>query len=104
MNCEQLIKSCKEQIKNQEVKRVKVERKVNSQPILSLDAISRGLKDKRLYDVSKACGVSYPVLKRLLDQTSDDFRMRTLRLVSAYIIKSQITLESMAVSEVVTIA
>ena len=54
--------------------------------ILSFEDISVGLRHKRLYHVSRASGVSYPVLKRLADKRDQNFKTHTLRKISRYII------------------
>lgn len=54
--------------------------------ILGLKEIKEGLKDKKLYVVSKAIGVSYPTLNKLLNNESHNFTIGTIRKVSDYLL------------------
>jgi hypothetical protein len=58
--------------------------------ILPLDAIRKGLKDKRLYAVSEATEISYPTLKKLADGVESNYTISTLRAVTRYINDSQL--------------
>lgn len=61
--------------------------------ILNFEEISFGLKHKRLYMVAKESGVSYPVLKRLAERKDENFKLRTLKMVSRYIIANTLQRE-----------
>lgn len=60
--------------------------------ILSFDLIQQGLKDKRLHQIGKEIGVSYPTLKRLADGVESNYTIGTLTVVSNYVRSSQLDL------------
>ena len=60
--------------------------------ILSFDLIQQGLKDKRLHQIGKEIGVSYPTLKRLADGVEANYTIGTLTVVSNYVRSSQLDL------------
>lgn len=57
--------------------------------VLPLEKIKEGLKDKRLYKVSQATGLSYPTLKKLANGDEANYTVETLKAVSKYIKDSQ---------------
>lgn len=59
---------------------------VNNDIVLGIKEIREGLKDKKLYVVSRAIGVSYPTLNKLLNNESHNFTIGTLRKVSDYLL------------------
>tara|TARA_R110002153_G_scaffold217590_1_gene370103 strand:+ start:3303 stop:3497 length:195 start_codon:yes stop_codon:yes gene_type:complete len=61
--------------------------------ILTIEQVKIGLQHKRLYAVSKATGLSYPVLKRLSEGNSENYTYNTLKLISKYIIECHNRLE-----------
>ena len=56
--------------------------------ILTFEQIAKGLKDKRLYAIAKEINVSYPTLRRLSLQLSQNYTYDTLLKVSNYIKES----------------
>ena len=60
--------------------------------ILSFDLVQQGLKDKRLHQIGKEIGVSYPTLKRLADGVEANYTIGTLTVVSNYVRSSQLDL------------
>jgi DNA-binding phage protein len=53
--------------------------------ILSLKEIKEKLQDRRLSVVAKSTGLSYPTLKRMLDDDSDaNYTLSTLTKISEY--------------------
>ena len=60
--------------------------------IMSLENIQKGLKDKRLYAVKDATGISYPTLKKLYEGIESNYTVATLSTVSKYITDSQLDL------------
>jgi len=67
--------------------------KMYDKEILSFDLIQQGLKDKRLHQVGKEIGLTYPTLKRLADGVRANYTVGTLTIVSNYIRNSQLDLE-----------
>lgn len=55
--------------------------------ILSLEEMALRLKDRRLYEVAKEIGLSYPTLKSLADNEEKNYTMETLKKVSDYLTK-----------------
>jgi hypothetical protein len=53
--------------------------------ILSREEIIKGLKDKRLYVISKKIDLSYPTLKKLARGEEENYTIDTLKKVSKYI-------------------
>lgn len=53
--------------------------------ILSLEEISKFLKDKKLYIVANETGLSYPTIKRIADNKEANHTINTLKLLSKYI-------------------
>jgi hypothetical protein len=66
--------------------------KMYDKDILSFDLIQQGLKDKRLHQIGKEIGVSYPTLKRLADGVEANYTIGTLTVVSNYVRSSQLDL------------
>ncbi len=60
--------------------------------IMNLKQIQEGLKDRRLYAVKQATGISYPTLKKLSDGVVSNYTIGTLSVVSKYIYNSQLNL------------
>lgn len=60
---------------------------MSNEEILSLEKIELLLKDKRLYVISKATGLSFPTLKKLADGKKDNFTYKTIKIVSDYLKK-----------------
>ena len=58
--------------------------------LMSFEQIQKGLKDKRLYAVKDATGISYPTLKKLAEGVKANYSVATLCAVSKYINESQI--------------
>jgi hypothetical protein len=56
--------------------------------LLNLDQIRNGLKDKRLYQVSKIVGLSYPTLRNLISDPKANPSYSTLVVLSDYIINT----------------
>ena len=62
--------------------------------ILNLEQIEKGLKDKKLYAVAAATGLSYPTVRKLAegrmldDGTENNPTNSTLERISTYIIDS----------------
>lgn len=56
------------------------------QRILTLDEIKNGLKDLRLYNVSRACNVSYPTLLRMSKGERSNYELKCLANVSKYLL------------------
>lgn len=57
--------------------------------LLSIDEIRQNLKDKRLYKVAEACGLSYPTIRRVIDDPATNCTMKTLRRLSDYVVNSR---------------
>ena len=55
--------------------------------ILTLEEIAEGLKDKKLYVVAAATGLSFPTLKRLAEGKNNNCTMSTILAVSKYLTK-----------------
>ena len=55
--------------------------------LLSLKKIQLLLKDKRLYVVSKATGLSFPTLKKMADGKKENFTYKTIKAISDYLKK-----------------
>lgn len=53
----------------------------------TLKIIKDGLQDRRLYAVSKATGLSYPTLERLLKGDNPNPTLNTVRVVMGYLNK-----------------
>ena len=58
--------------------------------LLTLEEISRKLKDRKLHVVSKATGLSFPTLKKLTDKKSCKYNYSTLKVISDYFRKDEI--------------
>ena len=57
---------------------------MSNEELLSLEDIQSLLKDKRLYVVSKATGLSFPTLKKMADGKKENFTYKTIKAVSDY--------------------
>jgi hypothetical protein len=57
---------------------------MSNEELLSLEDIQLLLKDKRLYVVSKATGLSFPTLKKMADGKKENFTYKTIKAVSDY--------------------
>jgi DNA-binding Xre family transcriptional regulator len=55
--------------------------------LLSLKKIQLLLKDKRLYVVSKATGLSFPTLKKMADGKKENYTYNTIKAISDYLRK-----------------
>ena len=64
---------------------IKQELIMQTDNIMSLEAMAEALKEIRLYDVVDKTGVTYPTLGKLRDQTSTNFTLNVLRKVSDYL-------------------
>jgi DNA-binding Xre family transcriptional regulator len=53
--------------------------------LLSLEKIQKLLKDMKLYNVSKATGLSFPTLKKLADGKKENHTYNTIKAVSDYL-------------------
>ncbi len=53
--------------------------------LLNLEEIKAGLKDKKLYVIARQLEISYPTLKKFLDDKYHNFTIETLTKVSNYI-------------------
>ncbi len=60
---------------------------MSNEELLSLEDIQLLLKDKRLYVVSKATGLSFPTLKKMADGKKQNFTYKTIKAVSDYLKK-----------------
>ena len=60
---------------------------MSNEELLSLEDIKLLLKDKRLYVVSKATGLSFPTLKKMADGKKENFTYKTIKAVSDYLKK-----------------
>jgi hypothetical protein len=60
---------------------------MSNEELLSLEDIQLLLKDKRLYVVSKATGLSFPTLKKMADGKKENFTYKTIKAVSDYLKK-----------------
>lgn len=58
---------------------------MNDSDILSTGQIQDALKDKRLYMVAKATGLSYPTIKKLADGKELNYTVDTLKAISKYV-------------------
>ncbi len=56
--------------------------------LLNLEQIRNGLRDKRLHSVAKVVGVTYPTLKKLVDDPKANPTYNTLVVISDYIINT----------------
>ena len=52
---------------------------------MTLDELKQGLADRRLYVVAERIGISYMTLKKLYDGVDKDYRLSTLKAVTAYL-------------------
>ena len=57
---------------------------MSNNQLLSLKEIQLLLKDKRLYIVSKATGLSFPTLKKMADGKEENFTIKTIKSISDY--------------------
>lgn len=60
---------------------------MSNEELLSLEDIQSLLKDKRLYVVSKATGLSFPTLKKMADGKKENFTYKTIKAISDYLKK-----------------
>lgn len=60
---------------------------MSNEELLSLEDIRLFLKDKRLYVVSKATGLSFPTLKKMADGKKENFTYKTIKAISEYLKK-----------------
>ena len=60
---------------------------MSNKELLSLEDIKRLLKDKRLYVVSNATGLSFPTLKKMADGKKENFTYKTIKAISDYLKK-----------------
>jgi DNA-binding Xre family transcriptional regulator len=60
---------------------------MSKKELLSLENIQLLLKDKRLYVVSKATGLSFPTLKKMADGKKENFTYKTIKAISDYLRK-----------------
>jgi DNA-binding Xre family transcriptional regulator len=60
---------------------------MSKKELLSLEKIQLLLKDKRLYVVSKATGLSFPTLKKLADGKKENYTYNTIKAISDYLRK-----------------
>jgi len=60
---------------------------MSNNQLLSLKEIQLLLKDKRLYIVSKATGLSFPTLKKMADGKEENFTIKTIKSISDYLKK-----------------
>jgi len=60
---------------------------MSNKELLSLEDIQRLLKDKRLYVVSNATGLSFPTLKKMADGKKENFTYKTIKAISDYLKK-----------------
>ena len=58
-----------------------------NEELLSLEDIQLLLKDKRLYVVSEATGLSFPTLKKMADGKKENFTYKTIKAISDYLKK-----------------
>lgn len=56
--------------------------------LLNLEQIRHGLKHKRLHNVAKVAGLTYPTLKKLVDDPNANPTYNTLVAISDYIINT----------------
>ena len=60
---------------------------MSNKELLSLEDIQLLLKDKRLYVVSNATGLSFPTLKKMADGKKENFTYKTIKAISDYLKK-----------------
>ena len=60
---------------------------MSKKELLSLENIQLLLKDKRLYVVSKATGLSFPTLKKMADGKKENYTYNTIKAISDYLRK-----------------
>lgn len=60
---------------------------MSNEELLSLEDIQQLLKDKRLYVVSNATGLSFPTLKKMADGKKENFTYKTIKAISDYLKK-----------------
>lgn len=60
---------------------------MSKKELLSLEKIQLLLKDKRLYVISKATGLSFPTLKKLADGKKENYTYNTIKAISDYLRK-----------------
>jgi DNA-binding Xre family transcriptional regulator len=60
---------------------------MSNEELLSLEDIQLLLKDKRLYVVSEATGLSFPTLKKMADGKKENFTYKTIKAISDYLKK-----------------
>ena len=60
---------------------------MSNKELLSLEDIQRLLKDKSLYVVSNATGLSFPTLKKMADGKKENFTYKTIKAISDYLKK-----------------
>jgi len=60
---------------------------MSNEELLSLEDIQLLLKDKRLYVVSNATGLSFPTLKKMADGKKENFTYKTIKAISDYLKK-----------------
>jgi len=56
----------------------------NNKELLTLEDISKKLKDRKLYVVSEATGLSFPTLKKLVNGETNKYNYSTLKSISDY--------------------
>ena len=60
---------------------------MSNEELLSFEDIQLLLKDKRLYVVSNATGLSFPTLKKMADGKKENFTYKTIKAISDYLKK-----------------
>ena len=60
---------------------------MSNEELLSLEDIQLLLKDKRLYVVSNATGLSFPTIKKMADGKKENFTYKTIKAISDYLKK-----------------
>jgi hypothetical protein len=60
---------------------------MSKKELLSLEKIQLLLKDKRLYVISKATGLSFPTLKKMADGKKENYTYNTIKVISDYLRK-----------------
>lgn len=60
---------------------------MSKKELLSLEKIQLLLKDKRLYVISKATGLSFPTLKKMADGKKENYTYNTIKAISDYLRK-----------------
>ena len=54
--------------------------------ILTIKEIADALKDRKLYHVANATGLSYPTVKKFADGKDENYTLDTIKKISEYIL------------------